>query len=155
MSNLLDLVAFHPTKFLWKLRVPSKVMTFDWLVAYKKVNTSDMLQLRRLFKALSPNWCILCRLFSHARMVRVQPSSICNMMVISFRCFGNSTRDKTLWKIVCLTLLWIVWRERNAKIFLGYLEDAWVDVGLALFLCFFLGLLYAFKPFPLSVIQLS
>ena len=57
-------------------------------------------------------------------MVWVEPSSIRDMMVISFMCFGNSTRDKTLWKIVCLILLWIVWRKRNVRIFLGYLEDA-------------------------------
>ena len=57
-------------------------------------------------------------------MVWVEPGSIRDMMVISFMCFGNSTRDKTLWKIVCLILLWIVWRKRNVRIFLGYLEDA-------------------------------
>ena len=55
LTNLSDSVPFYPTKFLWKSRVPSKVMAFAWLVAYKKVNTSDMLQLRRSFKALSPN----------------------------------------------------------------------------------------------------
>ena len=29
--------------FLWKLRVPSKIRTFAWLVTHKKVNTNDML----------------------------------------------------------------------------------------------------------------
>ena len=43
--------------------------------------------------------------------------SICDTMVISFKCFMDSTRGKTLWKITSLTLLWIVWRERNAMIF--------------------------------------
>ena len=39
------------------------------------------------------------------------------MIVISFMCFGNYIRGKTLWKIASLTLMWIVWRERNARIF--------------------------------------
>ena len=49
-------------------------------------------------------------------MVWVQLGSIHDMMVL-FQVFGNSTRGKTLCKIVCLTLLWIVLRERNAMIF--------------------------------------
>ena len=71
----------------------------------------------------------------------VKPSSICNMLVISFKCFGNSIRGKTLWRIAFLSLLWFVWRERNARIF----ENIWKtpnDVGSTSFLCFFLGLLY-------------
>ena len=44
-----------------KSRVFSKVMTFAWLVAHMNVNTNGMLQLRRPFKVLSPNWCIICR----------------------------------------------------------------------------------------------
>ena len=53
LTNLSDSVPFYPTKFLWKSRVPSKVMAFTWLVALMKVNTNDMLQLRRPFKTLS------------------------------------------------------------------------------------------------------
>ncbi|RVW68020.1 hypothetical protein CK203_064822 [Vitis vinifera] len=56
-----------------------------------------------------------------AGMVWVQLDTIHDMMVISLKCFENSIRDKTLWRIVCLSLLWIVWRERNPKIF----EDTW------------------------------
>ena len=83
-------------------------MALAWLVAYKKVNTNDMLQLRRSFKALSPDWCILYRRSS-------------DMMVISFKCFANSIRGGTLWRIAYLSLLWIVWKERNTRIF----KDAW------------------------------
>ena len=38
-------------------------------------------------------------------------------MVITFKGLGNSLRGKTLWQIVCLTLLWMVWQERNNRIF--------------------------------------
>ncbi|RVW59906.1 hypothetical protein CK203_086943 [Vitis vinifera] len=44
-----------PTKFVWNVQVPFKVKSFVWLVAHKKVNTNDLLQLRRPYKALSPD----------------------------------------------------------------------------------------------------
>ncbi|RVW17848.1 Isoamylase 3, chloroplastic [Vitis vinifera] len=44
-----------PTKLVWNSQVPFKVKSFVWLVAHKKVNTNDLLQLRRLYKALSPD----------------------------------------------------------------------------------------------------
>ena len=53
LTNVSDSIPFHLAKFLWKSRAPSKVMAFAWLVAFKKVNTNDMLQLRRSFKAHS------------------------------------------------------------------------------------------------------
>ncbi|KAJ9689230.1 hypothetical protein PVL29_014744 [Vitis rotundifolia] len=49
-----------PTKCAWKSQVPFKVKSFVWLVAHKKVNTNDLLQLRRPYKALSPDICKLC-----------------------------------------------------------------------------------------------
>ena len=61
LFNLWNSVPFHPAKFLWKSRVSSKIMAFAWLVAHKKVHTNDMLQLRRSFKALSLDWCIICK----------------------------------------------------------------------------------------------
>ena len=49
-----------PSKFVWNSQVPFKVKSFVWLVVHKKVNTNDMLQVRRPYKALSPDICILC-----------------------------------------------------------------------------------------------
>ena len=49
-----------PSKLVWKSQVPFKVKSFVWLVAHKKVNTNDMLQLRRPYKALSLDICIMC-----------------------------------------------------------------------------------------------
>ena len=54
---------------------------------------------------------------SQAGMDWVQSNNICDMMVISFKCFGNSNRGRTLWRIAYLSLLWIVCRERNARVF--------------------------------------
>ena len=126
-----------------------------------------MLQLRRPIKALNPNWCILCRksseiidhlflhfpitlglwhkIFSQAGMDWVQPSSISDMLVISFKCFGNSITGKTFWRIASLSLslsLVVCVEREKCQDFLGHLEDARDVVGSASFLCFFLGLLY-------------
>ena len=48
-----------PSKFVWNSQVHFKVKSFVWLVAHK-VNTNDLLQLRRPHKALSPDICKLC-----------------------------------------------------------------------------------------------
>ncbi|RVW53835.1 hypothetical protein CK203_088568 [Vitis vinifera] len=122
-----------------ELKVPSKVKALAWLVAHGKVNTNDKLQLRRPYKALSPQWCILCkgngesidhlflhcpvtiglwhRLFNLVGLIWVPPRSLEDMLVISFKGLGNSLRGKTLWQIACLTLIWMVWQERNNRIF--------------------------------------
>ena len=52
---------FHPTKFLWSSKAPSKVKAFSWLLAHRKVNTNDLIQLRRPYRPLNPQWCILCK----------------------------------------------------------------------------------------------
>ena len=47
----------------------------------------------------------------------VPPRSICDMMTISFRGLGSSIRGCSLWQIACVIVSWIVWQERNARIF--------------------------------------
>ena len=59
LINLSNLLPFSLANFIWKSKVLSKVKTFAWLVANKKVNPNDMKQMRRPYKALSPNYCIL------------------------------------------------------------------------------------------------
>ena len=108
-------------------------------MAHKKVNTNDLLQLRRPHKALSPDICKLCmkqgesadhlflhcsvalglwhRLFQLAKMDWVPPRSISDMMSINYKGFGNSKRGVVLQQNACITLIWVVWRGRNARIF--------------------------------------
>ncbi|RVX22973.1 hypothetical protein CK203_008452 [Vitis vinifera] len=49
------------SSFLWSSKVPSKIKALAWIVAHGKVNTNDKLQLRRPYKSLCPQWCILCK----------------------------------------------------------------------------------------------
>ncbi|RVW37832.1 hypothetical protein CK203_087876 [Vitis vinifera] len=57
------------------------------------------------------------RLFNLVGVIWVPPRSIEDMLVISFKGLGNSVRGKILWQIACLTLIWMVWQERNNRIF--------------------------------------
>ncbi|RVX13541.1 putative ribonuclease H protein [Vitis vinifera] len=127
--------------YLLRFQMPDcgPLQSFIWLVAHKKVNTNDMLQVRRPYKALSPDICILCmkhgesadhiflhcsltiglwhRLFQLAKMDWVPPRSILDMMYIKFNGFGSSKRGIALWQAANIALIRIVWRERNARIF--------------------------------------
>ncbi|RVW89791.1 hypothetical protein CK203_034414 [Vitis vinifera] len=87
-----------PTKFVWNSQVPFKVKSFVWLVAHKKLNTNDLLQLRRPHKALSPNI---------SKMDWVSPRSISDMFFTNFNGFGSSKRGVVLWQDACIALMWV------------------------------------------------
>ena len=61
LSSSSNLTLFQPARFLWEAKASLKVKAFAWLVAHRKVNTNDLLQVRRPFKSLNPQWCILCK----------------------------------------------------------------------------------------------
>ena len=108
-SHLSDSSLAFPINFVWKSQVLFKVKSFVWLVTHKKVNTNDLLQLRRLYKALSPDICKLCmkygeladhfflhchltmrlwhRLFRIAKMDWLLPRSIFEMMIVEYNVF--------------------------------------------------------------------
>ena len=118
LSQYSESPPIFPTKFVWNAQVPFKVKSFVWLVAHKKVNTNDLLQLRRPYKALSPDICKLCmkhgetvdhlflhcsltiglwhRLFQSAKMDWVSPRSISDMLASNFNGFGSSKRGIVL-----------------------------------------------------------
>ncbi|RVW34900.1 putative ribonuclease H protein [Vitis vinifera] len=178
LSQMPDSSPFFPTKFVWKSQVPFKVKAFIWLVAHKKVNTNDLLQLRRPHKAISPDICKLCmeqgesadhlflhcsvtlglwhRLFQLAKMDWVPPKSISDMMFINYKGFGKSKRGVILWQNASIALIWVVWRERNVRIF----EDKARNSGNLWDSIHFLASFWAFcsagfKGTPLNVLQLD
>ena len=78
------------------------------------------------------------------------------MFTIAFKGFGSCTRGKTLWQIACLSLVWFVWQERNARIF----EDKERTEGDVWDLFHFFSSLWAsctlvFRGVPLSFLQLN
>ena len=58
LSNHIDPNPSFPIDFAWKSQASFKVKSFAWLVALKKVNTNDILQLRRSYKAFSSDVCL-------------------------------------------------------------------------------------------------
>ncbi|RVW67640.1 hypothetical protein CK203_063062 [Vitis vinifera] len=178
LSKVSNPILFLPAKFLWSSKAPSKVKALAWLVAHGKVNTNDKLQLRRPYKSLCPQWCILCKgngesinhlflhcsvtiglwhkLFNLAGLVWVPPRSFEDMLVIAFKGLGNSLRGKTLWQIACLNLVWMVWQERNNRIFedKGRMEEMLWDLIL-FYSSLWASCTVAFRGVPLSVLQLN
>ncbi|RVW99804.1 putative ribonuclease H protein [Vitis vinifera] len=178
LSKVSNPILFLLAKFLWSSKAPSKVKDLAWLVVHGKVNTNDKLQLRRPYKSLCPQWCILCKgngesidhlflhcpvtiglwhkLFNLAGLAWVPPRGIVDMMVIAFKGLGNSLRGKTLWQIACLTLLWMVWQERNNRIFedKGRTEEMLWDL-LLFYSSLWASCTAAFSGVPLSVLQLN
>ncbi|RVX09324.1 LINE-1 retrotransposable element ORF2 protein [Vitis vinifera] len=176
--DLLQRLMSSLTKFLWSSKVPSKVKALAWIVAHGKVNTNDKLQLRRPYKSLCPQWCILCKgngesidhlfllcpvtiglwnkLFKLAGLDWVPPRSFEDMLVITFKGLGNSLRGKTLWQVACLTLVWIVWQERNNRIFedKGRSEETLWDLIL-FYSTLWASCSAAFRGVPLNVLQLN
>ncbi|RVW15777.1 LINE-1 retrotransposable element ORF2 protein [Vitis vinifera] len=178
LSKVSNPILFLPAKFLWSSKVPSKVKALAWIVAHGKVNTNDKLQLRRPYKSLCPQWCILCKgngesidhlflhcpvtiglwnkLFKLAGLDWVPPRSFEDMLVIAFKGLGNSLRGKTLWQVACLTLVWIVWQERNKRIFedKGRSEETLWDLIL-FYSTLWASCSAAFRGVPLNVLQLN
>ena len=78
------------------------------------------------------------------------------MLVIAFKGLENSLRGKTLWQIACLTLLWMVWQERNNKIFedKGRMKEMLWDLIL-FFSSLWASCTVAFRGVLLSVLQLN
>ena len=78
------------------------------------------------------------------------------MLVIAFKGLGNSLRGKTLWQIACLTLVWMVWQERNNRIFedKGRTEEMLWD-WILFYSSLWASYTVAFRGVPLSVLQLN
>ena len=50
---------FH--KFIWKVNIPVRIRFFAWSLCLERINTYDVLQSKRPFMCLQPNWCVLCK----------------------------------------------------------------------------------------------
>ena len=61
LSKSSNPIPFFLSNFIWKSKPPSKFKAFAWLVVHKKVNTNDLLHVKRPYKSLSLHWCILCK----------------------------------------------------------------------------------------------
>ncbi|RVW34013.1 hypothetical protein CK203_091968 [Vitis vinifera] len=101
-------------------------------------------------------WWLTRRLFQLTKIDWVPPRSVFDMISINFNGFGSSKRGIVLWQAACIAILWVVWRERNARIFedksrnsenlwdmIHFLASLWVSCS------------KVFKGIPLNVIHLD
>ena len=78
------------------------------------------------------------------------------MMFINYKGFGKSKRGVILWQNACIALIWVVWRERNVKIFEDKVrnsENLWDSIHLLASFWAFCSA--GFKGIPLNVLQLD
>ena len=96
------------------------------------------------------------RLFQLAKMDWVPPRSIFDMLSINYNGSGLSKRGIVLWQVASIALIWVVWRERNARIFEDKAKNSeylWDSIYLLASLWAFCS--KVFKGTPLNVLQLD
>ncbi|CAL2262014.1 unnamed protein product [Prunus armeniaca] len=151
LRNKGSVVTFLPFSSVWKAKSPPKVKVFVWLVALGKVNTLDLVQRKRPFMYLSPQWCVLCKLgeesvdhlFLHCPFslslwgllwrevgtVWVIPKGCADFLCSDFEVWGSGKRASTLWGCLVHSVFWNIWMERNRRIFEDYkgvgVSDLW------------------------------
>ena len=73
-----------------------------------------------------------------------------------YKGFGLSKRGIVLWQTACIALIWVVWRERNVRIFedkARNLENLWDSIHFLVSLWAFCS--KVFKRIPFNVLQLD
>ncbi|XP_062109433.1 uncharacterized protein LOC133820653 [Humulus lupulus] len=123
-------------KRLWKSVVPYKVKVFGWLLFSNKLSVFDILQRRRPFQYLSPSWCVCCKnngesithlflecSFSTALWSKVLKEFGVSWCMLSswshlFLCqLEGEKKMARLWQSTVMATFWVIWLERNSKIF--------------------------------------
>ena len=82
--------------------------------------------------------------------------SISDMMFINYKDFGTSKRGIVLWQNACIVVIWVVWQERNARIFEEMArnsENLWDSIHFLASLWVFCSVV--FKGIPLNVLELD
>ncbi|OVA09441.1 Reverse transcriptase zinc-binding domain [Macleaya cordata] len=124
-----------PYKLVWCKDIPTKVSFFTWVAALNSIPTLDMLQ-RRGHPLCSI--CFLCgaetesdnHILMHCqlsfqiwlsflegfRMEWVMPGTILQLLSCWEKRWNN-IKENFVWKVMPFAIGWILWNERNARIF--------------------------------------
>jgi hypothetical protein len=125
----------YPWKSVWKPLAPSKVNFFIWTASLGKVLTIDNLRKHQLVLL---DWCCMCKeagesidhLFLHCNIARelwnfvftllglqwVMPRHVVELLACWSGCLCRVS-PTALWGLIPHCLLWVIWRERNARSF--------------------------------------
>ncbi|XP_026420637.1 uncharacterized protein LOC113316705 [Papaver somniferum] len=123
-----------PYSFTWKSVVPPKVNFLMWCIIHGKLNTIDILQCKGVHIY---NCCVLWgddfetqdHLFLHCKVARkiwmeMLPSNWCWVfprsmfdLAKSWQHLLLSSSGKTIWELMPAAIIWVLWNERNCRIF--------------------------------------
>ncbi|RVW27333.1 hypothetical protein CK203_116836 [Vitis vinifera] len=97
------------------------VYPFSWNFNFRRnFSDSEIEDLESLMRSSFPTLFfddgVVAQIIQLAKMDWVPPRSISDMMSINYKGFGLSKRGIVLWQAACIALIWVVWRERNARI---------------------------------------
>ena len=134
------------TPAVWKLKIPPRIHVFLWLLANNKLLTRDNLAKRRTVDDLSCLFCSEQETCHHlffgcfvANLVWPVISDICGVQVGSdfesvARWWLNSKNPAL--NVVCVAVLWALWKLRNEMCFQGKtwpgVKDVWRRVAVDL-----------------------
>ncbi|RVX15460.1 hypothetical protein CK203_009316 [Vitis vinifera] len=156
--NSVLLSPFSSDSRAWSLSSSGSFSVKSFFYALSKVSNPLMfLPAKFLWSSKVPSKVkALAWLVAHEKVIWVPPRSLEDMLVISFKGLGNSLRGKTLWQIACLTLIWMVWQERNNRIFedKGRTEEMVWDL-IQFYSSLWASCTEAFRGVPLSILQLN
>jgi len=124
-----------PWKSIWRVKASTRVAFSVWSAALGKILTHDNLRKRNIVVI---EWCCMCKkngesidhLLLHCKVVRdlwsyilvlfgvewVMPRTVLEVLT-SWGASVGYGRDKEVWRLAPLCLLWCIWREWNAQLF--------------------------------------
>ena len=103
------------------------------------MNTCDVIKERRPYVCLSPSWCVLCKrsgeniyhillhcafvqkvwvlIFELFGLVGAFPRRWADFIALKWQFKEGNCKMKGLWRVTALAMTWVVWLERNRRIF--------------------------------------
>jgi hypothetical protein len=125
-----------PWRSIWKVKVPLRISFFVWIATLGKILTLDNL---REISIILVGWCCMCKysvesanhLLLHCEVAQALWSVLFSLFDVTWvmskemaellACWcgqqGNILVEE-VWQIAPLCLMWIIWRERNARFFM-------------------------------------
>ncbi len=130
-------VGCFPWKNIWQAKVPPRVAFFTWLASLGKLLTADNLRRRNIILV---SWCCMCKadgesvdhLFLHCNLARELWTMVFSLFGMQWVMLRRVVDVLACWKgrlgrhknriirdAIPHSVLWCLWRERNARTFEG------------------------------------
>uniref|UniRef100_A0A2N9I8S1 Reverse transcriptase domain-containing protein n=1 Tax=Fagus sylvatica TaxID=28930 RepID=A0A2N9I8S1_FAGSY len=104
-----------PWKSIWKVGAPPHVAFFVWTAAHGKILTMDNLRKRHLCIV---DWCCMCKHSGESPKSFTPSLSVVEVMASWMGSFRKSSHAD-VWGAVPLCVMWVLWCERNLRVFEG------------------------------------